>query len=228
MTPEKTSAWNTEVGLPNDFDGYISNPRFGYTEAYASKVTAAPGGSESTGLQFIVDLISAQGEVLANAGWSVGGGWAPSADGRYITHPTRKNVVTGSMYANLQNRVIGAKPAGLEVDMDQRGSPLDAMSWSGLGFHWMVEEHKTVGGAMKPGLMPTAVLTGTAPAAAAASAKTDVSAEIIDRLQKMVKTMSIKQFQSVAVRIPEVSKNEALTNQVLDDGPNGFYNKNKA
>jgi len=220
------SAWNTEVGLPNDFDGWISNPRFGFTEAYAAKVIAAPGRDVS-GLQFIVDLVDAQGELAANAGWSVGSGWTPSEDGRYITHATRKNVVTGSMYANLQHRVTGPKSAsGLEVDMDARGTPTDAKSWDGMGFHWMVEEHNVVSGPPKPGLMPTIVLTTAAPAVAA-SAKTEVAPDVIDRLKKMVASMSIKQFQAAAVRIPEVSKNEALTNQVLDDGPNGFYAQNK-
>jgi hypothetical protein len=150
---KEQSPWDTETGLADDFDGIIANAKFGVKEEYGQKVIESSGGGAS-GLMFIVDLVDDNGEIQASQGWSVGSGWEPSADGSSMSHPKRGNVVTGSLYGQLQNKVIRE----LSVDMAPRGLPTDAASWNGLKFHWMQTPHATVGGGTATGLMPTEFL----------------------------------------------------------------------
>ncbi len=221
VTEEKTTAWETETGLPNDFDGWITNPRFGQREEYASKVQETSPEASTSMLLF--DLADENGQVVANQGYTIGKDWVVSDDGLSISHPKRKNVVTATMYGALQNRVVGP----LKVDMDKHGKPTEAMSWNGLGFHWMLEEHATVGGSLATGLMPVEFLSkkdvGT-PSASAAPAKPAVPADLEKQLIDLkAEHTDIKAFQLAAIKIPAVSGNDELMASVLDEGPGGFW-----
>lgn len=171
------AAWETESGLVDDVDGIIVNPRFGLKEEYAQAVQLTSQGQD-TGLMFLVDLMDDNGEIIATQGWSVGSGWEVSEDSLSISHPKRANVVTSSMYGQLQNKCVKE----LGVNMGQYGSPVEAMSWNLLKFHWMQLAHKTVSGVDKTGLMPTEFFgkvelegeTAEAPAPAPAPAPTPV------------------------------------------------------
>ncbi len=228
-TKAEDTSWETETGLINDVDGWIANPSFGKKEEYAQAVAAT--GSEDVGLMFMVDIIDAAGEVLGQQGWSLGSGWIPSDDKLSISHPKRNNVVGSSRYGELQNRVVKE----LGVDMKSRGKPTEAKSWEGLGFHWMQQEHTTVGGDVKTSLMPTEALAprpagAPAPAAPAAGAPAAAPAapiadtgEIEEKLRKMAAVMEVKPFQSAALGIAEVVSNDALMAQVLDESATGFW-----
>lgn len=150
---EQRGPWETESGLIDDVDAWIANPHFGIKEEYSQVVVATTGG-EQKGAMILFDLTDENGEVLGSQGYSIGTGWEISEDGLTITHAKRKNVVTNTLYGQLQNRVVKE----LGVDMSQYGLPTDAMSWDGLGFHWMQQLHTTVAGPDKPGLMPTTYL----------------------------------------------------------------------
>ena len=230
MTSEtQDTSWDTETGLINDVDGWIANPSFGKKEEYAQAVAAT--GAEDIGLMFMVDIINAQGEVLGQQGWSVGSGWIPADDGSSISHPKRNNVVGSSRYGELQNRVVKE----LGVDMKARGKPTEAKSWLGLGFHWMQQEHQTVGGDTKTSLMPTELLPERAagaptPAAAAvtpAPAAVDTG-EVEVKLGKMAAVMEIKPFQSAALGMAEVVGDDALMAKVLDESAEGFWATHQA
>ena len=239
------AAWETESGLIDDVDGYIVNPHFGFKEEYAQAVQASgtPGGA-----MFIVDVMSPEGELLGSQGYSIGTGWEISEDGRYITHLKRSNVVTSTLYGQLQNKVI----KDLNVPMGGRGEPTDAMAWDGLGFHWNQLPHATVGGEEKTGLMPTlfigelkdAPAPGAAPPAAAAPRETAasklkakaaalkapavVSPARVEALKLVGESADSKEFLLKAVKNAVIVNDDALMAEVMDDSATGFFAQNKA
>lgn len=154
------SAWELETGLIDNVDGYMSNCRFGQKDEYASAVAESMGGESSGGNQFLTDLVDVDGNLLGTQGWSIGSSdWQVAEDGKSIAHPTWENVVKSCQYGKLQARVIKE----LEVPMNEYGSPIEAETWDGLGFHWMQEEHETLkarkdGTKVATGLMPTEFL----------------------------------------------------------------------
>ncbi len=194
----------------------------------------APGG-----LIFLIGVADENGEVIGNQGYSVGTGWTPSADGLSISHVKRGNVVTNTLYGQLQKVVIKE----LGVDMGPLGKPTDAMSWNGLKFHWMQKIHLTVSGKEATGLMPTSYLGQVAvaaapavaqpgpaqPAAAAAAAAAPAATATAAgaALKVVVESATVKEFQLKIVKIPEVVADDVLMAQCLDDGPEGFYATNK-
>ncbi len=216
------SAWDTETGLINDVDAWISEAKFGKKDEYAAAVmaTGAEGGD-----MFIVELIDEAGEVIASQGFSIGKGWIVSDDGLSISHPKRKNVVGSSRYGQLQNRVVRE----LKVDMATRGLPTEAKSWVGLGFHWMQEEHDTVSGEKKPGPMPVEALASKDIEAAQAATTPQPTSDIEKELVALIgKSKDVKAFQLAATKMPGVSDDDNLMGSVLDDGPEGFYAKHKS
>ncbi len=220
-TPKEPGSWDTETGLPNDIDAWIGNARFGQKDEYAQVVQASGG----EGLMFLVDLIDAAGELVGSQGFSIGTGWIVSEDGRSISHPKRKNVVTNTMYGQLQNRVR----KDLGIKMEERGLPTEAKCWDGLGFHWMQEEHDTVSGDKRTSLVPVLVLParapGAAPAAATAAAApvagVDPALEL--QLKELAQSNDVKAFQLAAMKVPAVVANDNLMASVLDEGAAGFW-----
>jgi len=229
-TTQEKGPWDLESGLPNDVDAYMKNCRFGTKDEYKQAVVAAGTGEGEgvAGLMLIADLYDESGEMIGSQGWSVGSGWIPSDDGGSMHHPTRRNVVDSSRYGQLQKRVMKE----LGVGMNEYGVPTVASAWDGLGFHWMLEQHVTIEGKEpKTGLMPVIFLgkkTGGAPAAVKeAPAKAESDAMV--KLKSLAEVSpDVKTFQKAALRLEAVTKNDELMAEVLDDGPTGFYEKNKA
>jgi len=232
MTTELDNSWETETGLVHDVDAWIKNPHFGEKEEYAAKLaeTGAEGGK-----MFLVDLADENGEIIGNQGWSIGTGWIVSEDGKSISHPKRHNVVGSCRYGQLQNRVVGE----LAVDMKEltKKPPTDATAWDGMGFHWMQEEHETVGKDVKTSLMPTLYLGikadggGPTPAPATTPAVVPTDAPTSDaeaKLAQMAGLMELKAFQAAALGMAEVTGNDALMAQVLDGGDTGFWTTHRA
>lgn len=230
---QEQPGWETETGLVNDVDAWIANAFFGKRDEYAQKVAETAGQDPSVGLMFLFDLIDESGEVIGSQGYSVGSGWVPSDDGSEISHPKRNNVVGSCRYGELQNRVVRE----LKVNMQARGTPLQARSWNGLGFHWLQEEKTTVGKELRQVLMPIQFLSvkgdGTpapAPTAAPAAVGAPVVADAITtKLAGLLKVYAddVSGFQKAALQIPEVSANDQLMSEVLDDGPEGYFAKHK-
>ena len=221
------AAWETESGLIDDVDGWIVNPRFGTREEYVAAVVESSGGTG--GLMLLLDIADENGEIIGGQGYSVGTGWDPSEDGLSITHIKRKNVVTNTMYGQLQKEVV----KNLGVDMGKFGSPISAMSWAGLGFHWMQKVHLTVSGKEATGIMPTSFLgkkdvsgTTVAPAAAPATIE-EATVGITAALKLVAECGTAKEFQLKVVKIPAVVGDDALMAQCLDDGAKGFFKTNK-
>lgn len=230
-------AWDLDPGLLNDINGYIANARFGVSrEEYANQVMATNAAFQP--VQFIVDIHDPKSdEFLGSQGYSVGSGWEPSEDGQSISHPTKRNVVQSSLYGQLQARVVKE----LGVDMAERGYPTDATIWNGLTFHWMQEDHATVGarkdGSNKAtGLMPTEYIgeaeeqeaakgasgkkAGSKKAAAGAN-----GSDLVDKLTTMAQSMDKKAFQKKAMAVPGVTEDGSLMDEVLDGSDEGFWAK---
>jgi hypothetical protein len=249
MAEQERGPWDTESGLIDDVDGYISNPHFGIKEEYSQAVSLSTAG-EQKGNMFLFDVVDANGEVLGGQGYSVGTGWVVSEDGLSISHATRKNVVTNTMYGQLQNRVVKE----LGVDMASRGLPTEAIAWDKLGFHWMQQKHKTVSGEEKTGLMPTEYIgmfgeaapaetpaptpvpapaparpvapARPAPARAAAPAAAK-SAGIVAAEKLVAETGTVKEFILKAVKDPSITGDEKLMSEVMDDSIKGFFKSRK-
>lgn len=241
MEQEERGPWETESGLIDDVDAWIANPRFGVKEEYSQVVVETTGG-EQKGVMLLFDLADEKGEIIGGQGYSIGTGWEISEDGLVITHAKRKNVVTGTLYGQLQNRVV--KELGL--DMSQYGLPTEALAWDGLGFHWMQIPHATVGGEQKTGLMPTVFLsrigevapvTTPTPAQPAARAAARPAARTVPvtaptpgetaALQLVAETGTQKEFILKAVKVAEIAADDALMARCLDDSAAGFYRLNK-
>lgn len=151
MSPRgKSEDWDLEAGLPDDLDGYVQGAKFGFLEDYQAK----GGLSGSEGVLLILPLVSADGEEIGNTAYSVGSGWVVVKGGREIEHPTRRGIVRSSRYGRLIDRVVSE----LGVPMEDFGTPRQAVTWEGQGFHWNQEQHKTVSGETRNSLMPTSYL----------------------------------------------------------------------
>lgn len=216
-------SWETETGLPNDVDGWITNPRFGFKDEYAQAVKVTAGDEEGVGLMFLVDLVDENGALVGSQGYSVGTGWAASEDGSEITHPKRKNVVGSSRYGELQQRVVKQ----LKVDMEARGKPTQAKAWEGLGFHWMLEEHPVVGGGTKQGVMPTEFLSIKAEFAKPPTPAVAVSTDLNTKLTELAQSNDVKAFQIAAMKVPGVAANDELMANILDESEQGYWFKHK-
>jgi len=242
VTEQERGPWETESGLIDDVDAWITNPHFGIKEEYSQAVIEASGG-EQKGAMIIFDLQDENGEIIGSQGYSIGTGWEISEDGLTIAHAKRKNVVTNSMYGQLQNRVVKE----LGVDMSLYGLPTEALAWDGLGFHWMQVAHATVGGPEKTGLMPTQFLgklsvegapaPATRPTAAArpaaarpavrptvrATVQKTVSAAEQKALELVAECSTVKEFRLKAIRVPEIAADDNVMAACLDDSETGFF-----
>ncbi len=216
--PVDAEAWETISGLPDDVDVYMRNVLFGFKDEYA-KIA----GSDSPMLIF--DLVNAEGEVLGSQGYSCGGGWVVGDGGGSISHPLREKIVKTSIYGQFIDRVVKV----LKVEMQKYGSPLNARSWEGLGFHMKQEMHATVGGDQKPSLMPTEFLgEGAAVAPAPAAGKgTTAGTPIEAKLTTLAQNLDLDTFKKAALKLPDVAANDELLAAVLDDSETGFWATHK-
>ena len=215
----------TETGLPNDVDAWIKNAKFGEKDEYKQAVVAT--GAEGGAFMLLLDLVDASGDLIGSQGYSIGSGWILSDDGMSISHPKRKNVVGTSMYGLLQNRVVKE----LKVDMQSRGIPTEAGPWNGLGFHWLMQPHMTVGGQDKPGLMPVEFLS--AKEAGAPSAKVKAPPPAVEgttekALAVIARTNDQKTFQEKALAMASVASDDVLMAKVLDESAEGFWATHQA
>lgn len=239
INEDERDPWELESGLPNDVDAWIANAKFGTKSEYQQRVATSGVQDETSGIMFLCDLVGADGELLGNQGWSVGSGFHVEDDGETLAHPIRKNVVATSRYGQLQFRVVNE----LKIDMRQYGKPLKASTWNGLGFHWMLEKHETLketesGREKKDGLMPTLFINvnktireeGVASPSSSRSEgeeEVEISPALKKKLVDLAQTNTQKDFIRAAARLPDVAANEDLMNMVLDDGPDGFFQKNQ-
>lgn len=226
-------SWETETGLPDDFDFWITRSEFGYLPEY----TDAQGKPLALLIWHGESDEGFEGPVT----FSLGKGWEPDRDGRFVTNVEKKGkkkFTDTSMMGRLINR---AKELGAIDAIAGRGPATDARVWEGLGFHLKREEFEYKGllsekGGKTSRLMPTAFLgvrtaAGRGKPAPAAKAGPEPQAgdgpepELKAKLVELAKTLELKQFQRAAMSLPEVVGDMALVQQIIDDSEAGFWHR---
>ena len=121
----KVQKGNKELGCRDDFDATIIKSRFGFEKE-----------NIQNDIPSLIFTLEDKDGVLSQVAYSTGSGWKIVDDGRRIEHQMRMNVVRGSMFGFFQERVL----VGLKLDMRGHGTPTEADTWTGLMFHWKIEE----------------------------------------------------------------------------------------
>jgi hypothetical protein len=121
----KIQKGNKELGCRDDFDATIIKSSFGFEKE-----------NIHNDIPSLIFTLEDKDGVASQVAFNTGSGWQIVDDGRQIEHKFRKNVVRGSMFGFFQERVL----VGLRVDMRGCGTPTEADTWTGLMFHWKIEE----------------------------------------------------------------------------------------
>lgn len=234
---EQLKPWDTSKGMIDDIDGYIKNGLFGHNDDYSAAIED-PAAKE--GLQYIADIVNAEGEELGRIMLSLGKGWVTSDAGKTVTHPARTNIVTSSRYGTFVNKITQE----LRVDMTKFGeSPLSAEVWEGLGFHWNLIPLPTM--KKKPGtneyetkdvLMPTSFLGSIKTAAKGAgkaagkgkSSEIAIDPKLDKNLTELAQNLDRDEFIGEAIKAASAAKAKTLIPHLLDEGPNGYYQTHKS
>jgi hypothetical protein len=224
--------WETETGLPDDFDFWITRSEFSYLPDQYTDTQGRP-------LPLLIWYGESDEGFDGPVTFSLGKGWEPSRDGRTVTNEKKKKFVDTSMIGRLINR---AKELGAVDVLAERGPVTDASVWEGLGFHMKREEFEYKGllqdkGGKTSRLMPTAFLgvRGEAksanPAQPAAEAKAESAQKdelLVKRLKLMAQKFDRSEFQKKAMDMPEVLEDQDLFNSIIDDTNEGFWAKARA
>lgn len=216
-TKNARSTWDTDSGLVDECDFWITEPYWGYREEYqAGEVPLLILKGESPD-EDIEDII-----------FPCGAGWEVMEQGRKVQHPKRVRFVKTSLVGRLIDRVCKE----LKVNMAERGLATEAAVWKGLGFHFRREVIEFGSGILeeKGGkvnhLMPVAVLEKPAgkkvEPTPAAEGKPDLTEK---KLAALAKKLDREEFQKRAMDMPEVVENDDLMGQVLDDSDDGYWAK---
>lgn len=219
--PGTEEEWETESGLPDDIDCWVSKSYFGYNPEY---------------MQGKVPLLIWEGEspdlVLTRPiNWPIGSGWQIIDNGARVVHakdapPKLRRFIESSIYGRLIKRL-----RELGVDMKQYGSAREAATWEGLGFHLVREEIEFTGaadrgilvdrGGKTSHLMPTEFLGERADAEVPA-----VSENLMAQLKELaVKSATVRAFQVAAIKVPGVTESGDLVADLMDSGADGFYQR---
>jgi len=220
--------WDTDTGLPDDFDFFITSAYFGYRQEY---------------MDGEVPLLIWQGESpdedIDEIIWPCGSNWEVVKGGEAVEHPKRNRFVKTSLYGKLIDRVV--KELGLREEMEKRGDPKEAAVWKGLGFHMKREDIEYGSGILEDRggktthLMPVAVLEKPAKGKAkteatetTTEAKEKPSAAALEKkLALLAAKLSREDFQAKAMDMPEVVADDDLLASILDDSESGFWAKHQ-
>ena len=121
----KIQKGNKELGCRDDFDATIIKSSFGFEKE-----------NIHNDIPSLIFTLEDKDGVLSQVAYSTGSGWQIVDDGRRIEHKIRRNVVTGSIMGYLIGRIV----KDLDLLMSERGNPTEADVWTGLKFHWKIEE----------------------------------------------------------------------------------------
>ena len=236
MVDTQANPWALESGLPDEADVWVTKSRFGTRADYQN----------GEALLLVWDVESPDADFDNGIIWSVGSKWETDRQGLVLSHTSgaARGIIKTSNYGRMIDRIT----VELKEDLSAFGSPMEAKTWEGLGFHLRREVIEFPGGGQTEDgpparierLMPVAFL-GTsaergkpaAPAksrsratagAATAPAPTD---DITDKLKVMVGAMDAAAFQRAALGMEGVSDNPELLNSVLDESDDGFYEQNQ-
>jgi hypothetical protein len=210
----RTSRWGLDSGLPDDFDATITKAQFctkpDYQDGTVPLLELTLEGPDIDPTEVV---------------FSLGKGWIIKDGGARVENEKGKlRFVSSSIYGKLIYRVTEE----LKVDMDSRGSPMEADVWVGLSFHWEREELSYKGLETEKKivhLLPTQYLSDFAVAKAAAVPP--VNPEMEKKLQEIAKNSKTHMafFQQVTKDFPNIGNDQAMLTLVLDSSQSGFYGR---
>ena len=221
MTDKKNKdtkdTWDTDSGLPDDFDFFITDASYGYRDEYKEGEVA-----------LLIWHGESPDEDVDSVIWPCGSGWEVVKGGESVEHPKRTRFVKTSMVGRLIDRVV----TELKVPMRSRGKATDASVWKGLGFHLRREEI-TFGpgiledrGGVTTHLMPVAVLEKPAEKKAEKAPVAEGKPDLTEKkLTALAKKLDREEFQKRAMDMEDVVANDDLMGQVLDDSDEGYWAK---
>jgi hypothetical protein len=212
-------AWQTESGLPDDFDGVISGAIF----------CTKPDYQDGT-VPLLELTIEGKDIDPTPVLFSLGKGWIIKDGGARVEHEKGKqHFITNSIYGRLIHRVT----IELAVQMPPKSSPMEAESWLNLAFHWSREELDFGGAksnilAEKGGkvvhLMPVLFLKDYAAATAAKAPALDIPPELAATLTTYAQAApDFASFFKLAFKLPELKANPELLNNVMLETDAGYY-----
>jgi len=217
MTTKEKSSWDTDSGLVDECDFFITEPYWGYRDEYQSgEVPLLILGGESPD------------EDIESIIFPCGAGWEVMEQGRKVQHSKRVRFVKTSLVGRLIDRVCKE----LKVNMAERGLATDASVWKGLGFHFRREEITFGSGILEASggkvnhLMPVAVLEKPAEKKAEKALVAEGKPDLTEKkLAAMAKKLDREEFQKRAMDMEDVVANDDLMGQVLDDSDAGYWAK---
>ncbi|MCL6558025.1 MAG: hypothetical protein K6U74_04335 [Firmicutes bacterium] len=236
--PENFNPWETESGLPDDFNLTI-------TEAWFAKDARYKDGEVLLlHWQGTVEKDGEEEELENPIIFPCGSGWDSYDGGKTAEHEKgRKRFIGSSVYGRLIDRCV--KDLGMMDLMLKRGDPKAAKVWVGLKFH-LKREKIEFGSKLEPieRLMPDKFLgevrSGklTPPKGTKTKAepkpepepepeeKTEAKAESSDKKKKLLlaklqaiakKAETFEEFYEKAVEIEGVTDDEEILAQVIDE-----------
>jgi len=231
--------YELESGLPDDFDFQIDRAEFGYDPEYKD----AQGGNPLL-LMWHGHSLTPGAEVTRPILWSTGTGWVSRDGGRTATHERgKKNFVKTSIVGQLIARCafIPGSEEFAKVVAARKARWTEARLWEGMKFH-LKRETVSFGTGLeeRERLMPTAFLgvagelpaqsAAAPPASAPAGPSTPAATEVpsgaklkADLIKLAKECATVKEFEERATNIPALFNDEKLLEDVMDEGPNGFY-----
>lgn len=246
MTNDAFDPWQFTSGLPDDFDGYVTDAVFGFNPQYM----------DGTRLVLMLTVLSDDDDIGEEPlMYPAGSGWEVKDRGETAVREDGKEKGFNQS-SGMGLLCAAAIEAGAGDVLKERGSPMQASIWKGLGFHWNRKSFDYGGDiGSKERLVPTAYLgvkggggaaagggggaaaapaasTASAPAAADTPAATPpASGEVtgktrvaLIRLAKQCDTHDL--FMEKAYDMAEVADNPAA--QALVDTPDALYNEARA
>ncbi len=216
-------SWETEAGLPDDFDFWVIRSEFGYLAEYSD--------AQGNPLPLLIWHGESDEGFEGPVTFSLGRGWEPSRDGRTVTNVEKKKrrFTRTSMMGRLIDRI---KELGALDAVASRGPATDAKIWEGTGWHLKREEFEYKGlladrGGKTSRLMPVAFLgvrgeAGSGPTLAGETGEAD---NLRTKLVELAKNLGLKEFQRAAMSLPEVVSDMVLVQQIVDDSEAGFWHR---
>jgi len=211
-TDETYDAYELSSGLIDDFDGTITEAYFGTDAAYNDGDTVLLILEISTDDP---DRPSITEKLSTGTGWVIENQGANLVSENGKPRKFNKNSRVGLVLA-------AALQAGAGDIMRSKGSPMDAATWTGLGFHWDRKSIEGFNGEKKDVLLPTAVLgdsatTSSAPVVASGGVDAGTRAKLTVLAKK---SDSYDAFVEAALEMDGVAANSDAVDLVVDEA---FY-----
>jgi hypothetical protein len=235
--------FETPSGFADDFDFYIESAEFSTRDNYMNGQVPL----------LIWHGHSPDAEDVTEVSFPVSQGWEIRERGARVEHDRRKTFVRNSIMGHLIRRVVDDLNVEKQYpDFVEKGDPKRANIWVGFGFHLKREKIRypnlrrddATEGMETERLMPTSIIQYPTVAKAAKSANTQTqqtqqtqqdrqqeeqsapagSSVLRAKLIILARQSATREaFQLAALDMPNLAEDQDLMNEVLNDGPQGFY-----